>query len=110
MYLDKHPEVVSWSSEELVIPYISPIDGRPHRYFVDFVFKKNNGETIVVEIKPYNQTIAPVLKEGQQKRTYIKQVQTYGINTAKWKAADKYCKNKGWKFVILTEKDLKRYA
>ena len=32
-YLDAHPDVLEWSSEEFCIPYVSPIDGRIHRYF-----------------------------------------------------------------------------
>jgi hypothetical protein len=32
-YLDKHPQIDWYASEELVIPYMSPIDGRMHRYF-----------------------------------------------------------------------------
>ena len=35
VYLDQHPEVISWGSEEIIIPYKSPIDNRYHRYFVD---------------------------------------------------------------------------
>ena len=31
--------IVEWGSEELVIPYISPWDGRYHRYFPDFYVK-----------------------------------------------------------------------
>lgn len=105
-YLDKHPDVQWYASEELVIPYISPIDGRRHRYFVDFVVKKNDGETLVIEVKPKAQTIPPVLKEGKSKRTYINAVKTYGVNKAKWEAAESFCKKKGWKFVIFTENDL----
>lgn len=105
-FLDNHPEVVNWASEELVIPYISPIDGKYHRYFIDFTFKKTNGEVVVVEVKPFAQTKPPTMTESKTKRSYIKEVQTYGINTAKWKAAQKFCDSKGWKFMIFTEKDL----
>lgn len=34
--LDTNPNVWKWTSEETVIPYISPIDNRPHKYFMDF--------------------------------------------------------------------------
>ena len=105
-YLDDHPHVKKWASEELVIPYVSPIDGRYHRYFTDFVVWKSDGEVLVVEVKPANQTKPPVLKEGRSKKNYINEVRTFGINKAKWDAADKFCKKKGWKFVIFTEHDL----
>ena len=41
-YLDRQPEVVRWSSEEIIIPYKSPIDGKWHRYFPDFWVKTSN--------------------------------------------------------------------
>jgi hypothetical protein len=31
---------------------------------------------------------------------------TWGKNEAKWKAADSYAKDRGWEFLILTEKHL----
>lgn len=108
-YLDSHPNVIKWGSEELVIPYRSPIDNRIHRYFPDFIIhqKSENGltECTVVEIKPKDQTKPP---EPQQKRTkrYINEVYRWGINSSKWKAAEQYCKERGWKFIILTEKEL----
>ena len=27
-WLDKNPDILSWASEELIIPYISPVDGQ----------------------------------------------------------------------------------
>lgn len=107
--LDNHPDVLEWSSEELVIPYLSPIDGRRHRYFPDFVVKRKGKdgivETLLVEVKPFNQTRPPARQDKPTKR-YITEVQTWGINSAKWKYAQEYCKDRGWKFLILTEKEL----
>lgn len=31
---------------------------------------------------------------------------TWGVNEAKWKAAEEYCKDRGWKFIIMTEHEL----
>lgn len=109
--LDNHPGVISWSSEEVVIPYRSPIDGRVHRYFVDFLVttinKQGIKETSLIEVKPAAQTRQPVLKEGKTKsRQYIQEVMTWGVNEAKWKAAIEYCKDRGWAFKIFTEKEL----
>ena len=109
VWADTHPSVLQYSSEEVVIPYISPIDGRAHRYFVDFLLKikKKDGkvETVLVEVKPFIQTKEPVRK-NQINRTYIREVFTWGVNCAKWEAARKYCEKKDWKFHILTEKEL----
>jgi len=103
--LDNNPEVVGWGSEEVVIPYRSPLDGRVHRYFTDMIVKNKNGEVIIIEIKPYQQTQQPVPPKKQTKR-FINEVTTYVVNQAKWKAAEEYCNTKGWKFMILTEKEI----
>jgi len=108
-YLDSHPNIVNWASEEFCIPYISPIDNKIHRYFPDFYVKKmtkeGNLETMVVEIKPKSQSVAPEPKNTRT-RKYIREVMTWGVNSAKWKAAEEYCKDRKWKFVVLTEKEL----
>lgn len=108
-YLDRHPDVVQWASEEFCIPYRSPVDSRVHRYFPDFKLKKRlpggQTETIVVEIKPLSQSVPPPKKEKTTKR-YIREVMTYGINEAKWKAAKAYCEERKWKFMVMTEKEL----
>lgn len=109
MYLDDHPDVIQWQSEEFFIPYKSPIDGKWHRYFPDFLIKKKNKqgltETVVVEIKPDAQTKPPKKQDKVTKR-YITEVKTWGVNEAKWKAALEYCKDRKWTFHIFTEKDL----
>ena len=108
-YLDRNPNVVQWASEEFFVPYKSPIDGKVHRYFPDFWVKKKNKEgiieTIVIEVKPKSQTIAPIPKT-QINKQYLYEVQTWGINQAKWEAANKYCSSREWKFMIVTEKEL----
>lgn len=113
MHLDEHPDVLEWSSEEIVIPYRSPIDGRMHRYFVDFYVKKKNPngkiESVLIEVKPLAQTKAPevtVTKGQKPTRRYINEVMTWGVNSAKWQAAEEYCKDRNWKFVIMTEREL----
>lgn len=114
-YVDQHPHVIEWSSEEVIIPYIHPKDGRYHRYFVDFFVKMKKGdrvESVLIEVKPHAQTIPPdfnkakKLKSGKPTQTYYNAVATYAINTAKWKAAEEYCLDRGWKFLKFTEYDL----
>lgn len=109
-YLDNRSDVISWGSEEVVIPYRSPIDNRLHRYFVDFIVTTINKdgikETSLIEVKPAAQTRPPVLTEGKKKNRYIQEVMTWGVNEAKWKAATEYCNDRKWKFLIFTEKEL----
>lgn len=109
MHLDGHPDVLEYSSEEVVIPYRSPIDNKVHRYFVDFFVKKKNRdgkiESCLIEVKPKKQTVAPKVQNKATKR-YITEVQTWGVNSAKWAAAREYCKDRGWNFYIFTEDHL----
>lgn len=108
--LDEHPDVLEWGSEELAIPYRSPLDNRIHRYFPDFVVKRRGKDgkvsTLMIEVKPYNQTIPPKVQQGKPTRRYLTEVSTWGINSSKWKAAEAYCADRGWQFIKITEKDL----
>jgi len=101
VYLDTNPDVVEWGSEEVIIPYTSPIDGKKHRYFPDFYVKTVNGDKFLVEIKPKAQTKPP--KKSKSRSRYLREVKEWGRNQAKWEAAEAVCKKHGWKFLILTE-------
>ena len=104
-WCESSPSVEEWSSEEIIIPYISPVDGRRHRYFPDFYVKVGN-KKYIAEVKPYRQTKEPKTQKRNTKR-YINEVFTWGVNQAKWKAATEFCKDHGWEFQIVTEKELK---
>lgn len=108
-YLDGHPDVLEWSSEEIIVPYRSPIDGKPHRYFPDFWVKKRAAdgtvEVALIEVKPLKETMAPQPQTKITKR-YLREVATWGVNQAKWKAAEAYCADRNWKFVKMTERNL----
>jgi hypothetical protein len=107
-FCDNNPNVLKWSSENVVIPYISPIDGRVHRYFVDNFVVIKEGTQIkkyLVEIKPYKQTMAPTTKYRKREHLLYEQ-QMYSVNQAKWASAREFCNKKGLEFLILTEKDL----
>ncbi len=41
-WCDSNPSIIEWGSEIAVIPYVSPVDKRIHRYFVDFYIKVKN--------------------------------------------------------------------
>ena len=111
-YCDDTPSILEWASEELIIPYRSPVDGKKHRYFPDFWLKVKTTEgeikESVIEIKPKIQT-KPPKKRSKVTRKYLREVKTWGINEAKWKAAEAFCKDRDWSFKIITEKDLTKY-
>jgi hypothetical protein len=107
-WLDQSESVVYWSSEELAIKYYNPVDNKIHRYFPDFIVKVKRKDgtvmTHVIEVKPEYQTKQPVRKRKTQK--FINEYITYTVNQSKWKAATEFCKDRGWEFRILTEKNL----
>ena len=108
-FCDDKKNILQWSSEEVIVPYRSPIDNRMHRYYVDFLVTSinRNGikETLLIEVKPKRQC-KPPKKKSRVTKGYIKEVKAWGINSAKWEAATEYAENRGWKFIILTEDDL----
>lgn len=105
-WCERNPQVLRWSSEETVIPYKCKTDNRIHRYFVDVKIKLDTGETYLIEIKPKKETIAPK-KPARQTKKYVTEVMTYVKNQSKWEAAEEYCMQRGWKFVVWTEDTLK---
>ena len=108
-YCDSNTNILEWGSEEVVVPYKSPIDNRYHRYFPDFYVKvrKNNGKIkkMIIEIKPLKQCIEPKVQKKKTK-SYIYEVYEYAKNQAKWKAAKSFCKDRSMEFKVLTENEL----
>jgi hypothetical protein len=109
VFCDENDSVLSWGSEEVVVPYRSPKDNKIHRYFVDFIVEvqKKDGikEVSLIEIKPKKQCMEPK-NPGRRTRRFLNEVMTYGVNQAKWKAATDFAENRGWTFKVLTEDDL----
>ncbi len=109
LWLDSNPSILKYSSEELVIPYISPKDGKPHRYYVDFVveYKTRAGEVkrAAVEVKPEAQTLPPKQPKRITKQ-FMESVETFAVNQAKWAAAKEWCSNNNMDFIILTEREI----
>ena len=108
-YLDGNSNILEWSSEEIFIWYKSPVDNKKHRYFPDFYVKEQYPDGTIkkylVEIKPKKQTEPPTKPQRQTKR-YISEVYEYAKNQSKWEAAKEWCLDRGYGFVILTEKEL----
>lgn len=107
-YLDTNSQVISWESEERIVPYYDPVSEKLRRYFPDFLVTTKKGTTMV-EVKPYAQCKPPTSKphtDGRKNRRYLKEATTYATNQAKWSAAEEYCADRKWQFKIVTEKDL----
>ena len=107
-FCDNNKNVIKWGSENVIVPYTSPLDGRVHRYFVDnyVVIKEGNEiKKYLVEIKPSKQTKPPQTKYRKKQHLLYEQ-KAYVINQAKWEAARKYSKKRDLTFIILTEREL----
>ena len=106
LYCDRSDAIIEWGSEEIIIPYISPLDGRMHRYFPDFYIKVKQADgsvkKMLIEVKPKAQCGPPPIPKRKTKR-FITEVRTWGVNKAKWDAAIEWCNDRGIEFKILTE-------
>lgn len=106
-WCDNNPDVVEWSSETIVIPYICRTDSKPHRYFMDFKIKYKSGKVVLVEVKPASQVRKPTVSKSKKTQTILTEAYTYAKNRSKWDAAEEYCRSRGWTFQIWTEDVLK---
>lgn len=109
-WADRREAVLEWSSETVIVPYYDPIRGKRRRYVVDMWMKckDKNGEvhTYLAEIKPLCQVIEPTPSPRKKKSTIIEEQTTWVTNQSKWKAAEKYASDRGWRWIILTEKQI----
>ena len=108
-WCDYNSNVLEWTSEGIIIPYISPIDTKTHKYYVDnsLVLREGNHRAkYLIEIKPYSQTQRPVMRGRKKQSTFLHEQATYDINQAKWKSANEFCIDNGMEFKILTEDQL----
>ena len=107
-FCDDNKNVVKWGSENVIVPYYSPLDNKGHKYYVDNYIEILEGRKLtkyLVEIKHSRETKPPKTKYRNRKHLLYEQ-KTFVTNQAKWEAARKYSKKKGYKFIILTEKEL----
>ena len=107
VYCDKNDAIIEWGSEEVIVPYLSPMDGKIHRYFPDFYMKvrQADGSTkkFLIEVKPKSQCKQPVKNPKRRTTKWFNEVKTFAINHAKWKSAREFCEDKGMEFKIFTE-------
>jgi hypothetical protein len=104
-HLDNDDNIIGWCSECVVIPYY--FNGKQRRYYTDFLVVDKDKRKIIVEIKPYRQTIPPRNSKNKSKKTFLYENKEYYKNMAKWEAAKKYCDKRGMEFKVLTEKNIR---
>lgn len=108
-WADTTDEILLWESEKTIIYYTDPVQSKRRKYYVDMkvAAKQADGtvKVILIEIKPHKQTMKPRAGNKSDK-TLSGELATWTTNQAKWKAARELCAEKGWTFMILTEKDI----
>jgi hypothetical protein len=115
-YCDLSPHINEWSSEPIGIKYVSPLDNKEHRYYVDFYIRvvKPNGESVkyLAEVKPTKDYLNKPVMEGRKtpKRMsrYVEEMKTYIVNNAKFHSAEKYANSLGMVFIKINENNIKQ--
>ena len=102
---DAHPNIIQWASESIKIPYKNPLTGMQSVYIPDFfvTYMDKNGSTHaeLIEIKPISQSLMEQAKSRKDKLSVA-------LNTAKWMAAEAWCRRFRIKFRVMTENQLYR--
>lgn len=110
-WLDNHPDVVKWNSEEVVIPYFCNADGKKRRYFMDFWARFKDGQEFLFEVKPAKETkppVRPAQMTTAAKKRFMNEYYTWSVNSDKWKAALALAEKHNIKFRLITEHSLKK--
>lgn len=108
-WLDNHPSIICWNSEDFIVKYVSPLDNKQHKYYIDFVakmrLKDGSEKTYAIEVKPLKEMVPPSNRIRNKQRLLI-ETTTYIVNQAKWETAKEYCTKIGIEFIVLNETDL----
>lgn len=111
-WLERSKRVIRWGSECVGIGYTNPQDGKHHTYYPDYIMEVWNDvsqpslgtTTILVEIKPYNQTRPPDPLLPKDSYAWVEYIR----NISKWKAAVEFANQNNMQFKIFTERTISR--
>lgn len=108
-YCDLNENILEYSSEEIMIPYLDKSTNKVRRYFPDAYIKVRQSDGTIkkylIEIKPAKQTIPPP-KPKRQTKKYLVEAMEFVKNQSKWEAAKEWCLDRGYEFKVLTENEL----
>lgn len=101
---DEHPSIIKWANESIKIPYRNPFTGKYTIYvpdfFISYMDAKGKQHNELIEVKPKNQTSFAEAKNSKKDKAHVI------LNTAKWEAANHWCKQNGITFRIVNEDDI----
>jgi len=100
---DNNPNILTWSSESIKIPYQNPFTGKYTVYVPDFVVTyvdaKGNQIAEIIEVKPAKETFLEKAKSQRAKAAVA-------LNTFKWAAAQAFAKHHGMSFRVMNEENI----
>jgi len=100
MFCDNNENIIQWASEPVRIPYRNPLTGKMTMYVPDFIVTyrgpKDTTRAELIEIKPKKQSVIESKMSGNERATVA-------VNYAKWAAAQKWAKQYGLFFRVITE-------
>ncbi len=100
---DTNPNISSWASESLKIPYRNPFTGKYTVYIPDFVVSYVDADGMqkaeIIEVKPAKETFLEQAKTQRAKAAVA-------LNTFKWAAAHACAKQHGMQFRVMTETNI----
>lgn len=100
---DTNPNIISWASESLKIPYVNPFTGKYTVYVPDFVVTyvdaKGNQKAEIIEVKPAKETFLEQAKSQKAKAAVA-------LNTYKWAAAQAFANHHGMTFRVMNENNI----
>ena len=103
-FCDEHPNVETWASEAVKIPYRNPLTGKYTIYVPDFFVvyndKAGRKHAEMIEVKPMSQTTLERAGKSMGKKKQVV------INMAKWEAANAYAKQNRMRFRVVSEDQL----
>ena len=116
-FFDCNDNVIKWTSESIIVPYYNPITQRTHRYYPDFSVEYYDQDGVlikeIIEVKPERdaaiaegRAAPPARGKRQSVEAYMRQMATHVKNTQKWDAAKVIATKMGYKFRVVSEKDM----
>lgn len=100
---DTNPNIISWASESLKIPYVNPFTGKYTVYVPDFVVTyvdaKGSQKAEIIEVKPAKETFLEQAKSQRAKAAVA-------LNTYKWAAAQAFANHHGMTFRVMNENNI----
>lgn len=113
IWCDSNPSVIQWNSEGMPIKYWHTVDQKVRRYYIDFFvklrLKDGSISKLAIEVKPVaekNPPVKPKRRTAKSEQRYINECLTYQQNQDKWRAAEEWCSQNGFKFIVMTEHEL----